>query len=56
MVYELLVMYHGGVEWIVKDVVSHGITSSGTSYYYIKNNHTSYVPIHAVLYFGRDFD
>ena len=56
MVYELLIIYPGGVDWVVKDVQQHGICSKGDSYYFIKNNNTSYVPIHAVLYFGRDFD
>lgn len=56
MFYNLLVIYQGGVDWAIANVIDHGITSTGSSYYFTKNGCVNYIPITAVLYFGRGFD
>lgn len=56
MVYNLLIIYPGGADWVISDVTDHGLISSGSSYYFTKNGRINYVPVHAVLYFGREFD
>ena len=55
MVYDLLIIYRDGEEKVVHSVTDYGVNTAN-QYYFIKNNHRSFVSADVVKYFGRAFD
>lgn len=58
--FSLLIIYKKGFSQeqkaIIKGVSNYGIQESNRCFYFVKNNFRNFVPIEAVVFFGREFD